>query len=240
MPNSRTPRLIGRIIKITASLLVFSVCGVLLWRIISSGDPASVSTLRVNANTYAAYEAYGEELLLQYQNQSTITRGENNAGYFSVTQYVFLPQADQVQLVFRYNNSTIRHVASDYALETVPDKSETLFDVTLVLTEALTEEERTESAAGSGFKETRYFATAADTFRDETSLYTYYRFVFDGVSVEDSVIGVFADIYYVGDIDYAREPYGALCLYDNESAWIRQTLTDRDLDALEQYRHEQS
>ncbi len=235
MPNSRTPRLIGRIVKITATLLIFSVCGVLLWRIFSSGDPDSVSVLRVNERTYAAYDVYGEDMLLQYQNQSTITRGENNAGYFSVTQYVFIPQADQVQLVFRYNNSTIRNLASDYELEAVPDKSETLFDVTLVLTEDLTPEDRSDNTDRSKLKETRCFATVADTFRDETSLYTYYRFVFDNVHVDELTVGVFADIYYVGDIDYDREPYGALCLYDDESEWIRKKLTDRDVAALKQF-----
>ena len=228
-----------------SALLVFSVCGVLLWRIFSSGDPDSMNVLSVNKYTYEAYEEHGDELLMQYQYQTTITMGEKNAGYFSVTQYVFIPEANQVQLVFRYNNSTITHLAQDYKLEKTPAKDEYLFDVTLVTSKDLTPDNRADNYTEDGttpetLEMTRYYPTEVCTVRDTTALYTYYRYVFDGITIEDDTVGVFADVYYVGDLHYEKPAYGTLCLYDDESKWIEQKLSDRDIEALLAYGKEQN
>ncbi len=235
MSGRRTARIIGAIVKLMAVLLIFSVCGVLIWRMCSSGDPESMSVLTPNKTLCKAYDEHGGDLTLRYQYQSTITRGEDNAGYFSVTQYVFIPEARQVQLVFRYNNSTIQHLAADYGLSEIPSKDETLFDVTLVRTTDLTPENREDNIKPETLERRRYYPTAALTVRDTSPLYTYYRYVFEDVEVEDLTVGVFADVYYVKDIDYDAEAYGRLCLYDDESKWIGQELFDRDKAALEAY-----
>ncbi|MBO7273261.1 MAG: hypothetical protein J6V22_00245, partial [Clostridia bacterium] len=62
----------------------------------------------------------------------------------------------------------------------------------------------------------------------ETSLYTYYRFVFDGVEVTPETLFVFADVYYEGDLNYDERPYGTLCLYDDESAWVSYKLSGKE------------
>lgn len=235
MSGRRTARIVGTVIKLTAVLLIFSVCGVLIFRICSSGDPESVSVLTPNDALCAAYEENGGALTLRYQYQSTITLGESNAGYFSVTQYVFIPEARQVQLVFRYNNSTIQHLARDYGLDSVPSKDETLFDVTLVRTTDLTPEDREDNLDPETLARTRYRPSTVYTTRDTSPLYTYYRYVFEDVELEEHTLGVFADVYYVGDIDYEKAAYGTLCLYDDESKWIEQKLSDRDRAALESY-----
>ena len=150
--------------------------------------------------------------------QDTITTAEYNRGYFSITQYVFIPEARQVQLVFRYNNSTIKNLAKDYGLATVPDKSEELFDLTLVTTTDLTPDNRDDNTNDEALKMERYYPSAAT--RTETSLYTYYRIVFDNIEITPDTLWVFADIYYEGDLDYEERPYGTLCLYDDESPWV--------------------
>ena len=107
--NSRAPRIFFRVVKFTFTCFVFLVCGIVLWRVFTSGDPAAIKTVAVNSALAEAYEQHGEELTLQYQPlQTTITRGEHNSGYFGVTQTLFIPQVSQVQIVFRYNNSTLR------------------------------------------------------------------------------------------------------------------------------------
>ncbi len=236
MANSRTPRLIGRVVKISLLILVLLVNGVLIFRLCSSGDPASMNVLIANDPLRAAYAVHGDDLVLQYQNHPTITRAEHNSGYFSVTQYVFIPQADQVQLVFRYNNSTIRHLQEDYGLESLPSKEEHLFDVTLIKTVDLTPDDKTDNTDPATLQTERIWPTPACTIEDRTSnsLYTYYRYVFDGVTFEDAV-GIFADVYYMEDIqgDYENDPYGTLCLYDATSSWITQKLTDADKRALQ-------
>ena len=106
MKNAHNMRVFWRVVKWSISLLLFLISGILLWRVFSSGDPKEIKYLMGNDALYEAYEEHGKELILQYQMQDTITTAEYNRGYFSVTQYVFIPEAKQVQLVFRYNNST--------------------------------------------------------------------------------------------------------------------------------------
>ena len=161
---------------------------------------------------------------MQYQNQDTITLAPHNRGYFSITQYVFIPEARQVQLVFRYNNSTIKHLAEDYdELDKVPDKSEELFDVTLVTTTDLTPDNRNDNANVDALQMKRYTPSAAT--RTETSLYTYYRFVFDDIEITPDMLFVDADIYYKGDLNYDELAYGTIRLYDDESPWVSYKLS---------------
>lgn len=233
MPNSRTPRILWRVVKLSFTVLIFLVCGILIFRMCSAGDPATMQNLMINEPLIKAYEEHGKDLKLQYQNQSTITQGEQNRGYFSVTQYVFIPEAQQVQLVFRYNNSTIKSLAKDYGLEKIPEKSEELFEVTLVTTTDLTPGNREDNLDPKTLQVTRYTPSAATRDDSSNTLYTYYRYVFDGITVAPDTVGVFADVYYVHDVDYEKAPYGALCLYDDESKWIDADLTAEDIRALE-------
>ena len=233
MTNQRTFRLFGRVVKISLTVLIFLVCGILLWRVFSSGDPASMSALSVNEPLREAYREHGEDLLLQYQNQNpSITQAEHNRGYFSVTQYVFIPQANQVQLVFRYNNSTIQHLKEDKGLAELPSKEDDLFDVTLVVTEDLTPNNAEDNDEASAVKKERIYPTSGGCTRDTTSLYTYYRYTFDGVTVEDLTLGVFVDVYYVGDLNYEEKAYGTLCIYNSSYDWITRGLTGEEIGAL--------
>ena len=42
-----------------------------------------------------------------------------------------------------------------------------------------------------------------------------------------------ADIYYEGDLDYAKRPLGTLCLYDDESPWVAYKLSRTERKMLE-------
>ncbi len=234
MPNSRTPRIIGRVIRILFTLLIFSVCTVLIVRVCSSGDPKSVDTVIVNEALADAYEKHGDGLLLRYQNQNTITQDEHNSGYFSVTQYVFIPDAEQVQLVFRYNNSTLEKVAKDKKLDKVPQKSEHLFDLTLVVVTDLTPDDQKDNEKGENLERVRY--APSDFVKDSESkrLYTYYRYVFDGIALPENAVAVYAEIYYEKEIGgYEGEPYGRLCLYDTEHKWFEEKLNRADKKTIE-------
>lgn len=240
MPNSRTPRIIGYIIKIMAVLLIFSVCGVLIWRMVSSRDPEGISVIIPNDDVCAAYKESGDSLLMRYQNQTTITQAEHNRGYFSVTQYVFIPSANQIQLVFRYNNSTLEYLAQDYKMSEIPSKDGTYFDVTVTTSVDKTPDVREDNYSTDGttpecLEIKRYYPTASLTRRETTGLYTYYRYVFENVPMEEHTVGVFADIYYLEDLDYTQKSYGTLCLYDDESKWIEQALSQKDRAALDAY-----
>ena len=46
MANTRTVRIVGRVVKSIFTALLFGVCGILVWRLFSSGDPDSVKSLK--------------------------------------------------------------------------------------------------------------------------------------------------------------------------------------------------
>lgn len=232
MPNSRTPRIVGRIIKSLFLLLILAVNVLLIWRMCSTGIPDGIKNLTITSPLADAYRKSGKDLTFCYQEQNSITRAENNAGYFSVESAVFIPEAHQVQIVFRYNNSTLRHLAEDYGLEEIPEKAETWFDVTLAATTDRTPDNREDNQDPEKLLLTRY--TASSATRDTTTLYTYYRYVFEGVDVKPDTVGVFVDVYYKGDIDYERNAYGTLCIYDDESEWKSYRLTSEDKKHLEE------
>lgn len=220
---NRVFKISGCLIKCLFSLVIASVCALLLWRVFSSGDPKSMTALSINEDIHNAYVESGEKLYMFDQEQNSITRAEKNYGYFSVTDCKFIPDANQAQIVFRYNNSTLRALSEDYSLPTVPDRSEELYDVTLLLAIDLTPD-NTEDNSSNDPKSVRFVRAHASSYtRDTKLMYNYYRFVFD---IEDSgedikalldsklLLAVYADVYYVNDIDYEKEPYGTLCLYD--------------------------
>lgn len=237
MANGRAPRWLrfsGWFIKLLFTLLIFAVIGVVIWRMCSSGDPASMKALSVNDTVRTAYAENGNDLTLRYQNLDTITRAENNAGYYSVTSAVFIPEANQVQIVFRYNISTLRHMVEDYDLPEPLDRDLDWFDVSLVVTTDLTPDNPDDNETPGTFSETRVLPSSFTSA--STKLYEYRRFVFDGVSVEPDTLAVFTDIFFLDDVNYetpaASRAYGTLPIYDCEKPWISSSLTSADRNAL--------
>ena len=133
MSRPRAPRIAGKILRAILLAVVFAVTGLAVWRAcFSSGEPKAVRAMVANETLAEAYAAADGNLNCYRQEQATVTRAPSNYGYFSVTQCVFIPEAKQVQLVFRYNNSTLKHLAEDKGLQETPPKSGTYFDVTLI------------------------------------------------------------------------------------------------------------
>lgn len=231
MPYFRKHRIASWMIRSLVLLFVIAVNTLLLWRIFFSANiPKELDTLAVNQALLDAYEEHGSDLELLYQDQATVTRAEHNYGYFSVPKVVFIPQADQVQIVFRYNNGTLKHLAEDYALDTLPSRDEKLFDVTLVLTTDKTPETTEDNSDPATLEKRRVAPT--EVRQATTSLYTYYLFVFENVRVEAETAGVFVDIYYLGDVNYDEGAYGTLCLYAPEDKWLTHPFTKDDRQAL--------
>lgn len=241
---SRGVRITGKVIKGLFFAVIFSVIALLLFRVFSSGDPKSMRALTPNDALAAAYEREGEDLYMFRQEQRSITSGESNYGYFSVTDCVFIPEANQVQIVVRYNNSTLRSLTSDYDLAEVPSREEELFDVSLTFATDLTPDAEDDNLGNDpeGVRMTRVFPTS---FEKETKqMYNYRRYVFDlgraGLSLselveEELLLAVYADIYYNEDIRYEESAYGTLCLYDYLSETLTVPLERSDKKALDAY-----
>ncbi len=235
----------GRIIKFLFFLVIFGVIAILLWRMFSSGDPDSMKVITPNDSLAIAYEQEGEDLYLFRQEQRSITSGEKNYGYFSVTDAIFIPSANQIQIVVRYNNSTLRSLTEDKGLPSVPDRSEDLFDVTLSVATDLTPDNGEDNLGNTEGSVEFTRVHAASCTSDQKNLYNYRRFVFDlgaaGLSLSELLDGklllaVYADIYYKGDVNYDEPAYGTLCLYDYITEIEPCRLSKEDKAALKAYK----
>ena len=234
MSTRRTVRIVGFVFKTLFSLLILGVCAILLWRIFfSMNEPNGVSTIYVNQPLKEAYEEHGEDLVLKYQNQFSMTYSEENAGYFGISQYVIIPEADQIQVVLRFNNATLTHIKEDFGLAETPKKGDPeLLDLSLRHITDLTPDNKSDNEELSSLDIKRIQPSYVTV--DTTALYTYYRIVFDGVSINESAVSnVILDIYYNDTVDYNEKAYGSLLLYDNLADWFDYDLTREDKKALE-------
>ncbi|MBQ9759894.1 MAG: hypothetical protein IJW16_00940 [Clostridia bacterium] len=232
MARSRAPRIIRHILKLLLVLIILVVSGLLFWRVCASEDYEITKGITVNEQVKAAYAEYGDGLILQYQkDRATITKAEKNYGYFSVVEYVYLPQIKQLQLVFRYNNSTLEHLKADYALSEIPNRETDLYDLTLTLTTDLTPEDPSDNLQQDKLQSHRIHASS-EPVRETTTLYNYRRYTFDNVDIKPETVGVFLDIYYVGDVNYDLDAYGTLLLYDRSAPWVPYELSSDELKRL--------
>ena len=229
-------RLLGKIARYAFRLAVFFIIGLVLWRVLFSDRvPSAAKTLLVNEQTYAAYESQGNKLTMYTQAQEQLTYREDEdgiTGLFWVLQSVFIPEAQQIQLLTRYNNSTLQHIKDDFGLTVLPDRDEAIADVSLVV---ITDPSPTDRQNGDE-QTTRYHASAAPT-KHQTSMYNYRKYLFDGVVIDPkTTVEVRVDFYYAERVDYTIEPYAALRIYDNLSENESVKLTSRDKRALTAYR----
>lgn len=238
-------RIAGRIFKYLGIVLVFSITGFMIWRMFSSGDPSGMKPIMVNENTVRAYDASGDgSLYMFYQGQNDITRGEKNAGYFSVSQVAFIPEAHQLQVVVRYNNSTLRSVAKDLGLSEVPDRDADVFDVTVAISTDLTPDDDSDNDLSAkenpkSVSETRYHPSGMK--KDKKNVYNYRKFIFDGIDIDEKLtLAVYLDIRYAGggEVNYDEEALGTLCLYDYASKNRERSFSSADRDAILSFKKE--
>ena len=239
---SRTFRLAGSFVKFLFVLLIIFINALLIWRLFSINAPKSMDSLSVNERLVEAYARDGELGGMFTQEQRSSTSAEENYGYFFVTKTVFIPSANQIQIVVRYNNSTLRYTQEDFGLEAAPSRDDDVYDVSLLVVSDLTpdnDEDNLVIADGSTAT-ARIHPTYVE--RAQTKLYNYRLFVFDLGEVDlaelldkGELLSVFADIYYNGAIDYESTPYGTLCLYDYITETEPLKLTSAEKKAIESF-----
>lgn len=234
MARAKAPRVVRRIFRVLLFALILGVNGIIFWRFCSAGIPKKVKYIEPNYILAGAYVTADGNLSAFRQEQASITRGAKNAGYFSVVSCTFFPEVGQVQILFRYNKSTLKHLAEDKGLDAIPEKSGTHFDVTLLRTTDRTPADKTDNLDPETLSSDRYFASS-EPVREETAIYTYFRYTFDGVWIEDNTDGVFVDVYWLGDKDYSAPAYGTLCIWDSESENIPVKLSASERRALESF-----
>ena len=235
---------VWKIIGFLCGCIVFAICVFMLWRVFSTGTPKELDTITPNEKLLSVYSEQGEAIEMFKQNQDIITRAEYNSGYFAIPDYTFIPDANQLQLVFRYNNSTLKAVATDKELSEVPDREGDYFDVSIVLYIDLTPDnlDDNEFTNSENIKKVRCKGHVAG--KDKTTLYNFYRYVFyfdeseEPIEIKElmadkSLIAIHAQFYYNDDLDYNEAPYGALLLYNPAAKNISVELSSNDKKALE-------
>ena len=235
-----------RIMKITVKAVcltvIFGTTLFFLWRaFISTIIPAEVEGLAPNDPLKAAWTAAREEgkpLSYFSQMQDETTTAEHNYSYFTAKEVAFIEDANQIQLLFRYNNATIRSLVKDYNLPAVPDRTADLYDITLYVAYDLTPADPTDNDGNNpeSVKFVRYYPSA--TRSAQTLMYNYRRLTFDGIDMnvtENPVLAVYVDVYYVEDVDYEKDSYGTLCIYDYATTKDYYELTKDEIQALEEH-----
>ncbi|MBE6577403.1 MAG: hypothetical protein E7653_04635 [Ruminococcaceae bacterium] len=233
-------KFIKRLVIALVSLVVAGVIALLLWRVFSSENPKAMETLTPTDKLVAEYNKSGDELYMFNQKQRSITSAEDNYGYFSITDYAIIPEANEIQTLFRYNTSTLKHTAEDHALEAVPSRDSEVYEVTLLLAIDLTPDNQDDNL-GNDPESVRFVRCKGSTVgSDKKNMYNYRRVVFqlDDADVnikqlldQRLLLAIYADICYLGDINY-DDPDGTLCLYDYLSPNVRLELDKRDVKVL--------
>ena len=212
--------------------LIAGIIALLCWRIFFSGNiPKSMKQLIVTDSLHQAYLDKGEDLLLYRQEFDPVNMEDTTAGYFWVSDAVFIPDAHQVQVVIRYNNSTLGHIATDFSLDQAPSREDDVLDVTLAI--AVDPDPTNKTTADR--KIIRIHASKVES--DTTSMYNYRRLVFENIPEGiDNIICISVDFYYVGSINYDTSPYGTIIIYDPSGEEVTtEALSSRDEKALRAY-----
>ena len=239
---SKRAKITWKILRVVGWVIFCAVLGVLFSRMCSTAnDPKSMSTVTPNDKLVSIYQAQGGDVYAFTQKLDQFTREDKNYGYFAITQALMIPDAHQIQIVFRYNVSTLKALASDYPehFPEVPDGSEELFDITLIKVIDLTPDNTEDNDQEENLRYERY--SPSSSVKDSTSRHRYERLVFDNIDCDDA-LDVYVSIYYKGDLDYGEDAYGTVRIYTSDPEEIRRKyiFTSADKKAIEAFINDKS
>ena len=229
---------IGKVIKWFFVSLAAMVFVVMIWRINAMENvPSSMKALTVTEDTYAAYLAAtqsGQTLQVYTQGLvDPVSTNDEAYGYFWIADAVVIPDAQQLQVVVQYNNSTLEHLADDFKLLDVPSREDEVIAVRLrVITDA-TPEDPTDNDEEAHWLSQSIEPTGTPRVGSK-DVYNYRRFVFDGVSFAKDMIALAVDFYYAGATD-AEAPMATLFVYYNGGDDEVVKLTKDDIKAMENF-----
>lgn len=191
-------KIASRILKYTALTLIFSIIGFLIVRIMMAEHyPKMMKDLYPTETLIAAYEADPD---IEIRRQKLAISYDNaDFALFMANHQYYCPAAGELQIALRYNESTLREVQKDFGLSSVPDPDPALFDFTL-------------------YDDNGNRYPLALQRSGGWAMYRYYKLGFTGVDFGEQTNWVRLDIYYKDAIDYEKEPYASILLYNKELA----------------------
>lgn len=228
---------IAAALKWLAIALILFVFGTMLWRIFAMERiPEDMTALLVNDATVAAYEQGDGALeIFTQEDLDRITTNERAYGYFWVDQVLIIPEAKQVQVLVKYNDSTLPKIEADYELAPKTlSREDQIIDLTLCVIKDATPNDPEDNEKESAQTKTR-IAASAEPVSGAQDVYNYRKFIFDGVELTDDVLALTVDFYYIDDVDYEKEPYGTLYVYYYLAENTPVALSKNDIQALQSY-----
>ena len=223
--SSYTLWILGHVVRLLFVLLLIAMITVLLWRMVfSQNPPDGFDEITGNDTLRAALAAQGKITVLT-QDQVKYTEGENNYAYFNLEYCYFFREADQVQLLLFYNNSTLEHLAEERGLDSVPPRGEEVFSLKLTQYEDVTPADYVKANENDILTEAKTL-TPTDRQITTNSLYTFIRYTFDGVELDTDTVVIYLDMCY------EDASYGTLRLYHRESVSEERLLSGKEQDAV--------
>lgn len=223
--SSYTLWILGHVVRFLFVLLLIGMITVLLWRVVFSQDPPDgFDQISGNDVLREALHTNGKITVLT-QDQVKYTEGADNYAYFNLDYCYFFKEADQVQLLLFYNNSTLEHLAEDRGLAAVPPRGEEIFSLKMTQYVDVTPEDHAKAGENDILTEERVLAPSRCEITTN-SLYTFLRYTFDGVDLDADTVVIYLDMCYEG------ESYGTLRLYHRESESRERLLSGKEQDIV--------
>lgn len=183
------------------------------------GVPEGFDDLRVTNELIDIYNSEGGKDKFIYQSINKFNANKDSYGFFSVNKYVIIDGADQVQMIFKFNKSTLKSVAETYGLDEIDREARDTFQLSLVVKNAIGEivppetdesgfevvpvdynDERNE---GKTYTLERIFPIYSEQIVE--GRYNYIKLTFSKVDFDlQRTLAIFLDINYKDDIRYEQ------------------------------------
>ena len=201
----------------------FFIYAFFIFRLCSTQEaPESVSSVVWNDTTRAAYAAAPDEFQILSQEPSTFIT-EN--GRFWISDVVYLPQAKQLQMTIKYNDSTLKYLKEALAKQASTTQDDGTVQTVSVDDITLPDEPFDYSILDNSGNRYHVYSSTADHKQN----YNYRRLVFEDIVIPEHA-AFYIDMYYVGAIDYSAIPYGSLMAWntsmDTEELKVEKCLPD--------------
>jgi len=180
----------SKIIKFIFVLLIIAVYTLLLGRMFLARYTGSMAKYAWTNNAIKTYEQTTDFTLMTQNLSKTI----DDNGYFSISNYVYIPEINEVQFTVRYNNSTVDTLENFYT--DVSDIGET-FVFTLT------------DNNGNVYDSYKYLSKS-------NLIYNFRRLVFEGVDLSNAGT-LYLNVYYINDVSKSSKIYTSFQLYNEDA-----------------------
>lgn len=184
--------------KIVFYILIFSVCGALIFRSCFMFDyyPAGMRQVLWTPAATAAYEQNGRDGFGAQKQNLNFSYDDPKEGNFFGSHLIRIPAAKELQVTVRYNISTLTRYAERY------DRVEDEIAFAYYLSD------------NNG----NHYPLTASATDEAFHRYHYVRLAFDGVDC-DAVTNLYLDIYFADEVNLDEKPLASILIYEDDLKW---------------------